>query len=108
MLQLKAIYTPGHISDHMSFLLRHDDESLSNYLFSGDIILGAPSTVVEDLPLYMETLKKLRDEEEHHFDYVCVPHSVSLGSNDADTVIMDGPKKLDEYIKYREDRIMQL
>ena len=92
----------------MSFLLRHDDESLSTYLFSGDIILGSPSTVVEDLPLYMQTLKKLRDEQEHHFDYVCVPHSVNLSADSTDTVIMDGPKKLEEYIKYREDRIKQL
>ena len=37
-----------------------------------------------------------------------MPHSVSLNPGETDTIIMDGPKKLAEYIKYREDRIAQL
>ena len=82
----------------MSFLLNHNS---SSFLFSGDIILGTPSTVVEDLPVYMDTLRKLRDN--YKFDKVCVPHSVKL-EEDQD-VILDGPKKLQEYIKYREDRL---
>ena len=59
----------------MSFLLKTKEESI---LFSGDIILGSPSTVVEDLPSYMNTLKKLRDTPSFHFDKVCIPHSVTL------------------------------
>ena len=97
-IKLSSIHTPGHISDHMSFLLNHNSDSL---LFSGDIILGTPSTVVEDLPVYMDTLRNLRDN--YKFDKVCVPHSVKL-EEDQD-VILDGPKKLQEYIQYREDRL---
>lgn len=82
----------------MSFLLT---DTSSSYLFSGDIILGSPSTVVEDLPTYMSTLANLRDN--YRFDKVLVPHSVRL-EEDGD-VIMDGPKKLQEYIQYREDRL---
>jgi glyoxylase-like metal-dependent hydrolase (beta-lactamase superfamily II) len=48
-LNLKALYTPGHATDHFSMLLSHlpghVDEKQS-YLFSGDIIMGTPSTSV--------------------------------------------------------------
>ena len=89
----------------MSFLLKYQEESI---LFSGDIILGSPSTVVENLTTYMTTLNSLRDNPDYFFNHVCVPHSTSLKSEDEDNVIMDGPKKLDEYIKYREDRLIQM
>ena len=59
----------------MSFLLKGQKDK---YLFSGDIILGTPSTVVENLLVYMNTLKKLRDTPEYKFDYVLVTHSLSL------------------------------
>ena len=49
---IESIYTPGHITDHMSFLLK-SGEIEEPILFSGDIILGSPSTVVEDLTVYM-------------------------------------------------------
>ena len=82
-LALTAIYTPGHISDHMSFLLNDD------VLFSGDIILGSPSTAVEDLSVYMKTLKKLR---KYKFNWICVPHSTSLDLEtcDSDPVMFKG------------------
>ena len=93
----------------MSFHLKYSGlEDSSKYLFSGDIILGSPSAVIEDLPTYMKTLKMLREHEDYHFDYVCVPHSTSLKDTDTDTVMMDGPEKLAAYIKYREDKIMEL
>ena len=48
-LSLKALYTPGHATDHFSMLLSplpgHKEEKQS-YLFSGDIIMGTPSTSV--------------------------------------------------------------
>ena len=50
----------------------------------------------------------LRDREDYHFDWVCVPHSISLNDDDTDTVIMDGPAKLEAYIKYREGKLMEL
>jgi glyoxylase-like metal-dependent hydrolase (beta-lactamase superfamily II) len=104
---LEAIYTPGHISDHMSFLLTHS-EAAETILFSGDIILGSPSTAVENLSDYMETLRKLKDTPAYHFDHICVPHSVALDPEDSSSVMMEGQKKLNEYIKYRVDRLTQL
>jgi glyoxylase-like metal-dependent hydrolase (beta-lactamase superfamily II) len=45
--EMKCLYTPGHTTDHFSLLMNpktsyHDQA----YLFSGDIILGTPSTSV--------------------------------------------------------------
>lgn len=108
---MSAIYTPGHISDHMSFLLKHkgnDEQPPESVLFSGDIILGSPSTVVENLSEYMESLEKLRTRPDYKFDHICVPHSTHLDPEDPTLVMMDGPQKLNEYIKYRQDRLVQL
>ena len=64
---LESIHTPGHISDHISFLLKTGQGE--DILFSGDIILDSPSTVVEDLPVYMKTLYDLRKVKfDHKFD----------------------------------------
>ena len=57
---------------------------------------------------YMNTLEKLRSTPEFHFDHICVPHSTDLDPEDTSLVIMDGPTKLNEYIKYRQDRLVQL
>ena len=44
---LKALYTPGHASDHFSMLMNpYTTSEEQTYLFSGDIILGTPSTSV--------------------------------------------------------------
>jgi len=94
---LKALYTPGHCTDHFSLLMTHP-KLTQRYLFSGDIILGTPSTSVQDLSDYMESLYNLRKED---FDYICLPHSVEIKEEE---IIVEGKKKLEEYIKYREDR----
>jgi glyoxylase-like metal-dependent hydrolase (beta-lactamase superfamily II) len=47
--EMKALYTPGHASDHISLLLKPLPQSKlpeEPILFSGDIILGTPSTSV--------------------------------------------------------------
>ena len=80
----------------------------TSYLFSGDHILGSPSTFAEDLSSYMSSLYKLRDIKENNFDYLLVAHSVSIKEEDANTVIMDGPSKLAKYIRYREGRFRKL
>lgn len=49
---LTAVHTPGHAYDHMCFVLREE-----NALFTGDNLLGHGTTVVEDLGLYMNTLR---------------------------------------------------
>ncbi len=46
---MKALYTPGHASDHISLLMKpmpDTDLPKEEILFSGDIILGTPSTSV--------------------------------------------------------------
>ena len=40
-LSIEAMLTPGHLDDHMSFLIRE-----KKTLVTGDIILGAPSTSI--------------------------------------------------------------
>ena len=49
-VELRALYTPGHASDHFSLFLQDlKGNSFLNgetILFSGDIILGAPSTSI--------------------------------------------------------------
>ena len=93
------------MSDHMSFLMR-EEEAKESILFSGDIILGTPSTVVEDLHVYMDTLRMLRDTKQYQCDKICVPHSVGFDEEDSSSVIMDAESKLLDYIKYREDRLL--
>ena len=79
------------------------DESL---LFSGDIILGAPSTKVMEMKSYMQSLYRLRKEE---FSHICLPHSIEIKP---EFIIVERKKKLEEYIKYRSafaspDRLKQ-
>ena len=45
-MKIKALYTPGHATDHFSMLLTLENDEFQSYLFSGDIIMGTPSTSV--------------------------------------------------------------
>lgn len=99
-VDLLAIHTPGHTTDHVSFLLRHKgfkDVKAENVFISGDIILDCESTYVQNMTQYMNTLKILRETKEYAFDSVCVSHSDKLDLEDTSHVIMPGKKKLDEY-----------
>ena len=104
-ISIESIFTPGHIDDHVSFLMV-EKNSNERILFSGDIILDSPSTVVDDLPVYMESLYKVKDKFE--FDYICVPHSETLDDDQNEHVILDAVPKLKSYIEYREKRVSQL
>lgn len=96
---LQCVYTPGHIDDHMSFLLTTESERL---LIVGDVVLGSPSAVVEDLDVYLQTLRKLQEME---VDHLLLPHSVGMSVED---VCVPAKKKLADYIAYREERLAQL
>ena len=53
---LRVLLTPGHCSDHASLVLQEDGAVLS-----GDCVLGCGSTVFEDLSIYLQSLRRLRD-----------------------------------------------
>nr|A0A411PQM3.1 RecName: Full=Atrochrysone carboxyl ACP thioesterase AgnL7; Short=ACTE; AltName: Full=Agnestins biosynthesis cluster protein L7 [Paecilomyces divaricatus]QBG38881.1 hydrolase [Paecilomyces divaricatus] len=55
---LRAVHAPGHSHDHMCFVLEEE-----NALFTGDNVLGHGTSAVEDLGLYMTTLRKLQAQE---------------------------------------------
>lgn len=52
---VEAIFTPGHAGDHYCFLLQEDGS-----LFSGDLIVGSGTVVVNDMDQYLESLRSLR------------------------------------------------
>lgn len=56
---LRALLTPGHCGDHVSFVLQED-----RAILSGDCVLGCGTTVFEDLQTYMGSLRRLQDTME--------------------------------------------
>jgi ribonuclease/clavin/mitogillin len=53
-VRLRALFTPGHSVDHVCYQLASE-----RVLFTGDTILGASSSSVQDLYEYMRSLAKL-------------------------------------------------
>lgn len=96
---IKAIYTPGHADDHMSFIVKSDGET---HLVSGDVILGSPSSIVEDLDVYLTTLKRIKSLE---LDFLLLPHSLGL---EKEFVMVPAKSKISAYLSYREERLEQL
>lgn len=60
---LEAVFTPGHISNHLCFALKED-----NILLSGDHVMGWSTSIVSppdgDMNDYMASLRKLLDRNE--------------------------------------------
>ncbi|CAG8897951.1 unnamed protein product [Penicillium egyptiacum] len=54
---IRAVHGPGHSEDHMCFVLEEEDA-----MFTGDNVLGHGTSAVEQLGLYMETLRKLQSQ----------------------------------------------
>ncbi|GIX46398.1 MAG: MBL fold metallo-hydrolase [Candidatus Tectimicrobiota bacterium] len=90
---LRALFTPGHEVDHVSFYLKED-----RVLFTGDCILGASSSTVRDLASYMRSLHLLR---RFPHDTVCPGHGPVVPPP-------RGPKLVQWYIKHREEREQQI
>lgn len=63
---LEAIFTPGHISNHLCFAVKED-----NILLSGDHVMGWSTSIVSppdgDMAHYMASLHKLLDRGEHTY-----------------------------------------
>jgi endoribonuclease LACTB2 len=92
---LRAVFTPGHAPDHLCYLLVEEKA-----LFTGDVILGAGTTVVPDgtgdLGQYMDSLRRLLALD---IETIYPAHG---------PVIRDAKKKIQEYIAHRELRDRQV
>lgn len=53
---IRAVHTPGHSHDHMSFVLEEQSA-----MFTGDNVLGHGTTAVEELGTWMESLRVMDD-----------------------------------------------
>lgn len=51
-LKLKVIETPGHLSDHLCYLLHEKSKGQTQkyFMFTGDSVIGARSTFFIDYP----------------------------------------------------------
>ena len=52
---IRAVHAPGHSNDHMCFVLEEE-----NAMFTGDNVLGHGTSAVEELSIYMESLRKMQ------------------------------------------------
>jgi glyoxylase-like metal-dependent hydrolase (beta-lactamase superfamily II) len=98
---IRAIYTPGHTTDHVSFILEED-----HALLSGDCVLGCGTAVFDDLYDYMKSLERLR--------HLIIKRQ---GTPKEITTIYPGHgpvlrnealQKIEEYIKHRNSRELQI
>lgn len=92
---LRAIYTPGHASDHLCYYLEEE-----NAIFTGDVVLAGSTTVIPaedgDLLDYMSSLKRLQQLGVRRIYPAHGP------------VVEDGPALIAEYIEHRLLRELQI
>lgn len=91
---LEAHWTPGHAQDHLCFLLREE-----RALFTGDVVLGAGTTVIPpdgDLQDYLDSLERLLKLD---IDVIYPAHGPAIHEPHA---------KIREYIAHRELRDTQI
>jgi len=91
---LRAIWTPGHARDHLCFYLEEE-----RALFTGDMVLGAGTTVIPpdgDLGDYLASLRRLLDVDAR---VIYPAHGPA---------IHDPRKKIQEYLAHRALRDRQI
>jgi glyoxylase-like metal-dependent hydrolase (beta-lactamase superfamily II) len=91
---LRAIWTPGHARDHLCYYLEEEKA-----LFTGDVVLGAGTTVIPDdgdLGDYLASLRRLRELE---IDVIYPAHGPAIHKPH---------QKIDEYLAHRELRERQI
>lgn len=91
---LRGIWTPGHACDHLCFYLEEE-----RALFTGDVVLGAGTTVIPrdgDLGDYMDSLERILELE---MDVIYPAHGPA---------IRDPHNKVRQYIAHRELRDRQI
>lgn len=93
--RLQAIFTPGHSQDHLCFWLEEEQA-----LFTGDVVLGAGTTVIPvdggDMALYLETLELL---------IARAPRRIYPGHGPP---IDDPVARMRQYIRHRLEREQQV
>ncbi|HXC49788.1 MAG TPA: MBL fold metallo-hydrolase [Candidatus Limnocylindrales bacterium] len=91
---LEAVWTPGHASDHLCFVLREE-----KVLFTGDMVLGAGTTVIPpdgDLGDYLDSLRRLLALD---IDRIFPAHGPA---------IEEPKRKIEEYLAHRALRDEQI
>jgi ribonuclease/clavin/mitogillin len=92
---LRAVFTPGHSPDHLCYYLEEE-----RALFTGDVVLGAGTTVIPDdtgdLGEYMDSLRRLLALE---LETIYPAHG---------PVIRNPKEKIGDYIAHRELRERQV
>ncbi len=91
---LRALWTPGHARDHLCFHLLED-----RAVFSGDVVLGAGTTVIPaegDLADYLASLRRLLELD---IDVIYPAHGPA---------IRNPHEKVRDYIAHRELRERQI
>lgn len=91
---LRALWTPGHARDHLCFLLEEE-----RALFTGDVVLGAGTTVIPDdgdLGDYLDSLRRLRRLD---IDVIYPAHGPAIRRPHA---------KIDDYLQHRRLRESQI
>ena len=66
--RLTALHTPGHLGNHLCLALEWADGAPSNFLFSGDHVMGWATSLISppdgDMGAFMRSLERLRGREE--------------------------------------------
>ena len=88
---LRALFTPGHEEDHVSYYLAAD-----RVMFTGDTVLGGSSSSVRDLGPYMRSLELLAS---YRPDRVFPAHG---------PLVDKGTERIRSYISHREERERQI
>jgi glyoxylase-like metal-dependent hydrolase (beta-lactamase superfamily II) len=94
-VEVTAVHTPGHSSDHVAFFVAGEGA-----LFTGDAVLGRGTSFIDppdgDLAQYLRSLKRMRD---------LAPRTIYPGHG---PVVLRPRAKLDEYLAHREERERQV
>jgi glyoxylase-like metal-dependent hydrolase (beta-lactamase superfamily II) len=94
-LDLTAIHTPGHTSDHVAFF-----EPASGALFTGDAVVGHGTTFIDppdgDLVRYLRSLKRMAE---------LGPRTIYPGHG---PVVLRAQERIVEYLAHREERETQV
>ena len=90
-VSMRALYTPGHADDHVSYFM-----TSGRVLFTGDTILGNSSSSVRNLRQYMDSLELLARQRP---GLICPGHGQT---------VHEATARVDWYIRHRRRREEQV